>query len=124
MKCLFYEVKNKMKSYKEEYLKVLDALIEVQQILEENGFDKGMYNSDLSELYALTKKLLSIAYKYKKWNIDKNVMAYKGFKKIEYGIGIFRFKNITNYGDIDEEELLKISFPTGGYIFGDYYDVE
>lgn len=66
MKCLFHEVKNKMKSYKEEYLKVLDALIEVQQILEENGFDKGMYNSDLSELYALTKKLLSIAYKYKK----------------------------------------------------------
>ena len=88
MNCLFYEVKNKMKSYKEEYLKVLDALIEVRQILEENGFDKGMYNSDLSELYALTKKLLSIAYKYKKWNIDKNVMAYKGFTEIEYGIGI------------------------------------
>ncbi len=71
-----------MKSYKEEYLKVLDALIEVRQILEENGFDKGMYNSDLSELYALTKKLLSIAYKYKNGTLIKMLWRIKVLQKL------------------------------------------
>ena len=112
-------------SVKDEYIKRLSALEQIEKIARENDFDNFQAISNLSSLYGNIKEALDIARLYKKWQLDINDYNWRnGNREIEYGIGIYTFNEITNYGSIEPEELLKISFPTGAYVFGDDYDIE
>ena len=111
-------------SVKDEYIRRLAALEEIEKIARENNFDNVAY-SELRTLYSQITNVLNIAKKYEKWQLDVSDygFAHNG-GQIAYGIGIYIFSHITNYGDIEPEELLNISFPTGAYIFGNDYDGE
>lgn len=106
-------------STKDEYIKNIDVLEQMLKTLEDNNFNNNTI-FEFRSIYGDVKDALDIAMRYKKWNLDVSYGMKKG-QEIEYGIGIYIFKNITNHGDIEPEELLKISFPTGAYIFGDDY---
>ena len=108
-------------SVKDEYIKRLAPLEEIKKIARKHNFD----NAACSELYILYSQItnaLNIAKKYEKWQLDVPFARNGG--EIAYGIGVYIFSHITNYGDIKPEELLNISFPSGAYIFGDDYDAE
>ena len=108
---------------KDEYIKRLSALEQIEKIARENDFDNFQAVSNLSSLYGNIKKALDVARLYEKWQLDINDYNWRnGNREIEYGIGIYTFNEITNYGSIEPEELLKISFPTGAYVFGDDYE--
>lgn len=109
-------------SIKEEYIKSITALEQIEKIARENDFDN--LCSELSSLYSKIKNTLNVAKKYEKWQLDVSDYSFVSGGEIKYGIGIFTYSHITNYGDIEPEELLKISFPTGAYIFGNDYDEE
>lgn len=110
---------------KDEYIKRLGALEQIEQIARENDFDNFQAISNLSSLYGNIKKALEVARRYEKWQLDISDYNWRnGSGEIEYGVGIYKCSEITNHGEIEPEELLKISFPTGAYIFGDDYDTE
>lgn len=111
-------------SVKDEYMKRLAALEQIEKIARENDFDNVAF-SELHKLHIRIEDVLEIAKKYKKWQLDVSDYRFESSGvDIAYGIGIYVFSYITNYGDIEPEELLQISFPTGWHIFGDDCDPE
>ena len=111
-------------SVKDEYIRRLAALEQIEKIAKENNFDNVAF-SELRSLYLKIQTVLEIAKKYEKWQLDVSDYGFaRNGGEIGYGIGVYIFSHITNYGDIEPEELLNISFPTGAYIFGDDYDAE
>lgn len=78
-------------------------------------------NSFLADVNIEAKKALEIAERCVNFGI------YTESNALEYGCGIYIMVgsiNDTRYNPEKPEELLKISFPTGAYIFGKRYDVE
>jgi hypothetical protein len=75
-------------------------------------------NSYLSGLLHDAKYLLEVAKRCVKFQI------YNESQSLGYGMGIYTMKYIYDDRFKGPEELLKISFPTGAYIFGEHYDKE
>lgn len=75
----------------------------------------------MEDVYRAAKCALKNAERCKRFGI------YSTNNGLEYGCGIYLMHNIPNdktYDEAHPEELLKISFPTGAYIFGERYDTE
>lgn len=112
---------------KEEYIGRLDALKQIKKICEDNKFSNE--ENDLYTLRSLERGVTSIIEKieklkkYEKFSTDCDFDCKLIF---EYGGDCMVCKRdyITNVGEICEEELFEISFPTGAYIFGNKYDKE
>ena len=78
-------------------------------------------NSYLEDVYRNAKAAIKNAERCAKFGI------YTTSSNLEYGCGIYlmqRIPNVKEYDTEHPEELLKISFPTGAYIFGNHYDTE
>ena len=76
-------------------------------------------NSFMSDVCREAKRALEIAERCVNFGI------YSENNSLEYGCGIYIMKGSMNdkrYNPKKPEELLKISFPTGAYIFGERYD--
>ena len=80
--------------------------------------EKTSGNGYLSGIMHDAKYLLDVAERSVKFGI------YNESQSLGYGMGIYTMKNIYDDRFKGPEELLKISFPTGAYIFGEHYDKE
>lgn len=110
-----------MKEYtvKELYDK-LEYLEEINRIIEESGLNECEIFSELKNI----KKYMKIIKTYYKFGFyDKKIWTFSS--SFVYNIDTYSdiriYKEITNVGKLKEEEqLLRISFSTGAYTFGEY----
>ena len=108
-------------SDREEYIKLRQALEDIVTLVNDNHMEN---IQGLNMLARDAKEALKIANLYEKWRLNVRATQMKNPYQIEYGIGISTYSNIPNGSEINPTELLKISFPTGAFIFGDDYDTE
>ena len=93
-------------------LPLLEQMSEATDYLSDSVWDLRVLKDRVKAAYRQADKI-------SRWGI-----CCKEDGNIEYGCRIGYYDHISNHGDIDREELLNISFPTGPFIFGDRYDCE
>ena len=108
-------------SDREEYIKLRQALEDIVTLVNDNHMEN---IQGLNMLARDAKEALKIANLYDKWRLNVRSTQMRNPYQIEYGIAIGTYSNIPNGPKINPTELLKISFPTGAFIFGDDYDTE
>ena len=108
-------------SDRDEYVKLKQALEDIVALVNSNHMEA---ISGLNMLARDAKEALKIANLYDKWRLNVRATQMRNPYQIEYGIAIGTYSNIPNGSEINPTELLKISFPTGAFIFGDDYDTE
>lgn len=108
-------------SDREEYIKLKQALEDIVALVNNNHMD---IIPGLKMLARNAKEALKIVNLYDKWRLNVRADQLINSYQIEYGIGIGTYSDIPNGPKIEPTELLKISFPTGAYIFGEDYDTE
>ena len=106
---------------RDEYIKLKQALEDITTLVNSNHMDT---ISGLNMLVRDAKEALKIANLYDKWRLNVRATQMRNPHEIKYGIGIGTYSNIPNGPEINPTEMLKISFPTGAFIFGDNYDTE